>query len=272
MEELVTVLEDESLKKQWVKDLVESGLAAKLSSEEFKSFINAFFSSCLSVLRTGSYEEVQKFATTMAKQATAAVLTTEEVFAAMFEMRDVFGRKLVNIYQSKPEKFQKILDIYLPTTNKIYSTVALAFIEEQKRLMLEQQQAMLVLSTPVLQIRDEILVLPLIGTIDSPRAQQIVEELLNKIAEYQASIVIIDLTGVPIIDSLVANHLIKTVQAAKMLGAETIITGISPPNAQTLVSIGIDTTTLITKNNLRAGLKTADEMLQLQVIKKEEAR
>jgi anti-anti-sigma factor len=132
----------------------------------------------------------------------------------------------------------------------------------------EQQQAMLALSTPVLQIRDQILVLPLIGTIDSARAAQIVEQLLNSIVNTQASIVIIDITGVPVIDTAVANHLIKTTQAAKMLGADTIITGISPANAQTLVTLGVDLSMMTTKGSLRSGVKLADGMLKLVVVEK----
>jgi PAS domain S-box-containing protein len=149
--------------------------------------------------------------------------------------------------------------------------VFLRDITERKRaerVIWEQQQAMLALSTPVLQIRDQVLVLPLIGTIDSARAAQIVEQILNSIVETQASAVIIDITGVPGIDTFVANHLIKTIQAAKMLGASTIITGISPANAQTLVTLGVDLSMMTTKGNLRSGVKHADEMLKLEVVEK----
>jgi anti-anti-sigma regulatory factor len=133
--------------------------------------------------------------------------------------------------------------------------------DELIRMLKEQQKAIQELSTPVLQVTSHILVLPLIGIVDTTRAQQIVEQLLNKIVETQASIVILDVTGVPVIDSAVANHLIQTVQAAKLLGATTILTGISTVNAQTIVSLGIDLSEIITCNTLRAGIKKAYQML-----------
>jgi rsbT co-antagonist protein RsbR len=95
-----------------------------------------------------------------------------------------------------------------------------------------------------------------------------VEQLLNSIVNTQASIVIIDITGVPVIDTAVANHLIKTTQAARMLGADTIITGISPANAQTLVTLGVDLSMMTTKGSLRSGVKLADGMLKLVVVEK----
>lgn len=133
--------------------------------------------------------------------------------------------------------------------------------DELIHLLKEQQKAIQELSTPVLQVSTHILVLPLIGVIDTTRAQQIVEQLLNRIVETQANIVIIDVTGVPVIDSAVANHLLQTVQAAKLLGATTILTGISIANAQTIVSLGIDLKDIITCNTLRAGIKKAYELL-----------
>jgi rsbT co-antagonist protein RsbR len=186
----------------------------------------------------------------------------------MLKLRDVYGRFIFYKYQKDVEKLYKVLGVYEPVANRILSIVALAFVEEREMKITDQQQAMLTLSTPVLQIRDQILVLPLIGTIDSARAAQIVEQLLNSIVDTQASVVIIDITGVPIIDTAVANHLIKTIQAAKMLGADTIITGISPANAQTLVTLGVDLSMMTTRGSLRSGVKLADEMLKLVVMEK----
>src|SRR3989304_4765981 len=140
--------------------------------------------------------------------------------------------------------------------------------KKAEKMIMEQQQAMLTLSTPVLQVRDQVLILPLIGPVDSARAAQIVEQLLNSIVNTQASIVIVDITGMPVIDTAVANHLIKTLQAATLLGEETIITGISPTNAQILVTLGVDLSMMNTKGSLRSGMKLADEMLRIKVVEK----
>lgn len=113
-----------------------------------------------------------------------------------------------------------------------------------------QQQELLELSTPVVQLWDNILALPLIGTLDSARTQVMMEALLEKIVEAGALVAIIDITGVPTVDTLVAQHLLKTVAAARLMGADCIISGIRPQIAQTIVHLGVDLTDVITKATL----------------------
>ncbi len=132
-----------------------------------------------------------------------------------------------------------------------------AELEEKVRLLEAQRAAIRELSTPVIQVWEGILVLPIVGTVDSDRARQIMESLLTRIVETQSEIVILDITGVPMVDTAVANHLIMTVQAAKMLGARSIVTGLSPRIAQTIVELGVDLGGIATCANLRAGLEMA---------------
>lgn len=270
VEELSGLLEDNAteLKKQWVKEMTEMGLLEKLSPLEIEQQSTAIYDTCVLTIKTGMYEAAKKYAREMAKKGVLEAMTVDQIIMGMLKLRDVYGRFIFYKYQKDVEKLYKVLGVYEPVANRILSIVALAFVEEREMKITEQQQAMLTLSTPVLQIRDQILVLPLIGTIDSARAAQIVEQLLNSIVDTQASVVIIDITGVPIIDTAVANHLIKTIQAAKMLGADTIITGISPANAQTLVTLGVDLSMMTTRGSLRSGVKLADEMLKLVVVEK----
>ncbi|MGQ9627999.1 MAG: STAS domain-containing protein [Anaerolineae bacterium] len=126
-------------------------------------------------------------------------------------------------------------------------------MEEQKRL-LETIQA---LSTPIVPISEEILILPLVGSIDTRRAGQIMESLLEGINHYQAETVIIDITGVPVVDTSVANHLLQAAQAARLLGAQVILVGISPEIAQTIVELGIDLSEVVTRRNLQQGIAYA---------------
>lgn len=127
----------------------------------------------------------------------------------------------------------------------------LAKIEEQQKTIIRQQDDLLELSSPVTKVWDNILILPVIGTLDSQRAQIMMENLLQKIVDTGCTISILDITGVPTVDTQVANHLLKTVTSARLLGADCIISGISPAIAQTIVHLGIDLSVIRTKATLQ---------------------
>jgi rsbT co-antagonist protein RsbR len=124
------------------------------------------------------------------------------------------------------------------------------FQKSREEVIQRQQRELLELSTPVVQLWDDILALPLIGTLDSSRTQVVMESLLEKIVESGAAIAIIDITGVPTVDTLVAQHLMKTVAAARLMGADCIISGIRPQIAQTIVHLGVDLSQVTTKASL----------------------
>lgn len=127
----------------------------------------------------------------------------------------------------------------------------------RESIILRQQQEMLELSTPVVKLWDGVLALPIIGTLDSSRTQTIMESLLERIVETGSEIAIIDITGVPTVDTLTAQHLLKTVTAARLMGAECIISGIRPQIAQTIVHLGVDLGDVVTKASLADAFKIA---------------
>jgi rsbT co-antagonist protein RsbR len=131
------------------------------------------------------------------------------------------------------------------------------FMRTREELIARQQQDMLELSTPVVKLWDGILALPMIGTLDSSRTQVVMESLLQRIVETGSDIAILDITGVPTVDTLTAQHLIKTVTAARLMGAECIISGIRPQIAQTIVHLGVDLGDVITKATLADAFKLA---------------
>jgi rsbT co-antagonist protein RsbR len=124
------------------------------------------------------------------------------------------------------------------------------YLQNRESIISRQQQELMELSTPVVQLWDNVVALPLIGTLDSERTQVVMENLLEKVVETGASIAIIDITGVPTVDTLVAQHLLKTVAAARLMGADCIISGIRPQIAQTIVHLGINLADIITKATL----------------------
>jgi rsbT co-antagonist protein RsbR len=143
------------------------------------------------------------------------------------------------------------------------------FIKGREEVILRQTDEISEISTPVIRVWDGILALPIIGTLDSSRTQIVMESLLQEIVETGSSIAILDISGVPAVDSLVAQHLIKTVTATRLMGAECIISGIRPEIAQTVVHLGIDLSNIITKSTLASALKTAFIMMNLEVNKKQ---
>lgn len=127
------------------------------------------------------------------------------------------------------------------------------------------------LSTPVIRIQDRVLLLPLVGTVDSHRAQQIMETMLVRVVDEQAKVVIIDIAGVAVVDTQVADHLLKTTAAVRLLGARTILTGISPLVARTIVQLGVDISTMHTRSRLADGLELAMSFVGLRIAPSEPA-
>jgi len=141
------------------------------------------------------------------------------------------------------------------------------FIKSREEVILRQTDEIAEISTPVIRVWEGILALPIIGTLDSSRTQVVMESLLSQIVETGSEITILDISGVPAVDSLVAQHLIKTVSATRLMGAECIISGVRPEIAQTIVHLGIDLSGIITKASLASALKYAFSALRLEVKK-----
>jgi rsbT co-antagonist protein RsbR len=139
-------------------------------------------------------------------------------------------------------------------------------VYERERTIRQQQEAIRELSTPVLQIRDRMLLLPLIGVIDTHRAQLITDGLLRSIRTNRARVIVMDVTGVATIDSKVANHLLQTVSAARLMGAYVIVTGLSSEVAQSLVALGIEVSRFNTVGDLQGGLEEAERLLGYEMV------
>lgn len=165
----------------------------------------------------------------------------------------------VSLYQTSVQ-VNKLIDGFAITTFE-------TFIQGREDVILRQTSEITEISTPVIRVWDGILALPIIGTLDSARTQVVMESLLQEIVESGSTIAILDISGVPAVDSLVAQHLIKTVSATKLMGAECIISGIRPEIAQTVVHLGIDLSHVVTKATMASALRYAFSVLKLELKK-----
>jgi rsbT co-antagonist protein RsbR len=138
--------------------------------------------------------------------------------------------------------------------------------KRREEIIKRQTQEILEISTPVMQVWAGVVVAPLIGMLDSQRTQRFMEVLLDRIVETNSAVALVDITGVPTVDTQTAHHLIETISAVRLLGAQVVLTGVSPQIAQTLVHLGIDLSGVVTRSSLVAGLRVALELLNLQMV------
>lgn len=203
--------------------------------------------------------------TALAASASAAHaregLTPSETSSFVLSFRDVLTPFIVEAYKADAARLSAELVRVGTIVDRLSIDAAEAHAATRETMIERQSRAIVDLSTPVLQVWPQIVLMPLVGVVDTRRAQQVMEDLLNCIARERALIAILDVTGVPVIDTRVALHLTKTVSAANMLGAQVILTGISPDAAQTLVKLDVDLTSIRTRATLHFGLVEALRML-----------
>ena len=215
------------LRQEWARRIGEARLLTALTQEEIFSEATSVYDNYVEVLETGSVEALQDYARNLSERIIPRGVETDEVLGIVLLLRDVLARSLFEKYQADFELLNQVLDAYEPAANRIANTVGVNFVQERERIIRQQQEAIRELSTPVLQVRERLLILPIIGVLDGQRARQLTEQLLRGIRTNRASVVVIDITGVPTIDSTVANHLVQTVDASRLMGASVIITGLS---------------------------------------------
>ena len=198
---------------------------------------------------TGSWKSVKDMLNEVSRSRVAQGFSPSETAAFVFSLKqpmfDLLRREVRDVEELGRE-------IWMTTSllDKLGLYTTEAYLQSRESIIARQQQELMELSTPVVQLWDNIVALPLIGTLDSERTQVVMENLLEKVVETGASIAIIDITGVPTVDTLVAQHLLKTVAAARLMGADCIISGIRPQIAQTIVHLGINLADIITKATL----------------------
>lgn len=254
------------LREEWVRRITEAALLQAMTRDEIFAEATSVYDSYVEALETRTLETLQAYAQNLSERIIPRGVETHEVVGIVLLLRDVLARSLFAKYQSDFTTLNRVLDVYEPAANSIAITVAVGFVRERERVIRDQQEAIRELSTPVLQVRERLLILPIIGLIDPLRARQLTEQLLHGIREHRGKVVVIDITGVASLDANVANHLVLTVEAARLLGARVIVTGLSPEIANTLVNIGVDLGKMSTVGDLQGGIEEAERLLGYKVI------
>jgi rsbT co-antagonist protein RsbR len=249
------------LREEWANRIHGAHLLEAMTPQETTDETTSVYDNYVEVLETGSVEALQDYARDLSERIIPRGVETHEVVGIVLLLRDVLARSLFEKYQRDFDFLNRVLDAYEPAANRIANTVAVSFVEERERIIRQQQDSIRELSTPVLPVREQLLILPIIGILDTERARQLTEQLLTGIRTHRARVVVIDVTGAPEVDEAVANHLVRTVDASRLMGASVIITGLSPKIAQTLVTIGVDLSKMHTIGDLQGGLEEAERLL-----------
>lgn len=192
-------------------------------------------------------------------------------FASWFNViglvRSLLIKPLFESFGADPARVQGALTAMDGFFDKAMAAIGEGYLNTKERIIRQRQSTIFELSTPVLQLRDRLLMMPIVGVVDTQRARQLTEHLLQGIRNARAKVVVIDVTGVAAVDSRVANHLLQTVDAARLMGATCVVSGISADVAQTLVTLGVDLTRLTTVGDLQGGIEEAERILGIHVAK-----
>ena len=213
-----------------------------------------------------AFDELRRFLNEISHQRAVKGYTPMENATYVSALRNTVRPMLVEDFEGDPATLAAELGYLASVIDKMALVMVENYIRSREETIRQQRADMMELSTPVIKVWDKILTLPIIGTLDSRRAQLMMEALLQRIVETGSTVAILDITGVRTMDTLVANHLIKTVTAARLMGARCILTGVSPAIAQTMVQLGIDLTQITTRAQMSDGVKLALEMIGKTIV------
>jgi rsbT co-antagonist protein RsbR len=251
----------------WLQQLEAASASAKgrISSKELAKQAGEFLEVLVKTARSqdtadiggAAWQEVRSFLEELSRTRVLAGYSSDETATFIFSLKRPVFDALRGEFGSDADKFATESWAATELLDKLGLHTIKTFQISRESIINRQQTELLELSTPVVKLWDGILALPMIGTLDSARTQIVMESLLQKIVETESQIAIIDITGVPTVDTLVAQHLLKTVTALRLMGADCIISGVRPQIAQTIVHLGVDLQGVTTKANLADALALA---------------
>src|ERR1700733_3661101 len=257
--------EDELL-SDWMRHLAaSSGKDSRLSEEKVRGQAREFLSLLLQATQSGDindtsgahWKEVGAFLDELSRERVQQGFSSDQTAMFVFSLKRPLFERLRTEFAKDPEALAEETWTTTELLDRMGLLTMKAFQKSREEVINRQQEELLELSTPVVKLWDGVLAVPMIGTLDSARTQLVMESLLQRIVELGAEIAIIDITGVPTVDTLVAQHLLKTVTAIRLMGADCIISGVRPQIAQTIVHLGVDLAGGTTNANLADALSLA---------------
>ncbi|MCY1073418.1 STAS domain-containing protein [Archangium lansingense] len=245
--------------------LMKEGELREHCSEFLRLLLQATEQGNFNDINDSSFVSVREMLERLSRSRSLQGFSPSETATFIFSLKQPLFDRLRREYASQPAVVVEELWTGTLLLDKLGLYTTEVHQRAREEVILRQQQEMMELSTPVVQLWERIVCLPLIGTLDSGRTQTVMETLLQRIVETGAEIAIIDITGVPTVDTLTAQHLIKTVTATRLMGAECVISGIRPQIAQTIVHLGVDLAGVVTKSSVAGAFNWALKRLNQTV-------
>ncbi|MGD6994297.1 RsbT co-antagonist protein RsbRA [Sutcliffiella horikoshii] len=266
---IITYIDEnrETIFNQWIEGMDEIGekkelkaISDKVYLSTSREYINLLLNNIskdldnLSVILTDFAEKIVRFGWPLIYVTEGLSLFGKIVFEGMTKEETDDSQKIALMYD---------FDQWL---RPVYNEIVKTYTGSWEHTVSMQKIALQELAAPLIPVFDKISVMPLVGTIDTERARQIMENLLQGVVKHRAEVVLIDITGVPVVDTMVAHHIIQAAEAVRLVGAKCLLVGIRPEIAQTIVNLGINLDQIITKNSLKKGIETALEMTNRKIV------
>ncbi len=272
----IIVRNEEQIRSDWIRDMSQtvqrSDLMSKAELNEqcgtlLKAVVTGVRSGNPADITTSGFAEAREFLEGVSASRARQGFTPTEVATFVLSLKQPLFSAVRREMGKAPDKLFETIWAATELLDRLALLTTEAYLATREELILRQQQELMELSTPVVKLWEGILALPIIGTLDSARTQVVMENLLQSVVSTNSKYAIIDITGVPTVDTLVAQHLLKTITAARLMGAECIISGVRPQIAQTIVHLGINLEDVITRAKLSDALALALQMSGRTVVR-----
>ncbi len=248
-------------------DLISEADLKRESREFLEALVQAISSENLEDINASPYEPILQMLGDLSRSRATLGFSPSETATYVFSLKDSLLPFLQEGLADRPEVLNHEMIVISKLLDKLGLYTFEAYAQSHEELIAQQTATIMELASPTLRVWDEVVLLPLVGVIDTARAQLMLDSLLNAISETEALVAILDVTGVPVIDTRVAQHILTAVEGAHMLGAETIITGVSVESAKTLTKLQVRLGEVITRGSLRAGLRYALKLVGVKLAK-----